>query len=74
MKKVLPLLITLLVGLSPNVPAVEGQSRTRPAAEFDRTISTVLKAGGPGGVVLVARRGHFIYKLTDLFSTASLFC
>jgi CubicO group peptidase (beta-lactamase class C family) len=62
MKKVLPLLFSLLVGLSPNVPPAEGQSRTRPAAEFDRTISSVLKAGEPGGVVLIAQKGRVIYK------------
>jgi CubicO group peptidase (beta-lactamase class C family) len=62
MKKVLPLFFSLLVGLSPDVPPVEGQSRTRLAAEFDRTISAVLKAGQPGGVVLVAQRGRVVYQ------------
>lgn len=62
MKKVLSLLCFLLVGLSPNVPPVEAQSRTRLAAEFDRATSSVLKAGQPGGVVLVARKGQVIYK------------
>lgn len=62
MRKVLPLLFSLLVGLSPNVPPVEGQARTRLAAEFDRMISQVLKAGEPGGVVLVTQKGRVIYK------------
>jgi CubicO group peptidase (beta-lactamase class C family) len=62
MQKVLSLLFSLLAGLSPNVPLAEGQSRTRLAVEFDRATSTVLKAGQPGGVVLVARNGRVIYK------------
>lgn len=62
MKKVLPLLCSLLVGLAPVVPPVAGQSRTRLALEFDRAISRVLKAGEPGGVVLVARNGRVIYR------------
>jgi CubicO group peptidase (beta-lactamase class C family) len=62
MKKMPPLLCSLLIGLSPLVPPVEGQSRTRPASEFDRMASYVLKAGEPGGVVLVARNGRVIYK------------
>lgn len=62
MKKVLPLLCSLLIGLSPVVPPAGGQPRTRPAVEFDRAISPLLKTGQPGGVVLVARNGRVIYK------------
>lgn len=61
-KKVLPLLLSLLVGLSANLTPAGGQSRTRLAAEFDRLISPILKAGEPGGVVLVARKGRVIYR------------
>lgn len=62
MKKMLPLILSFLACLSPDVCPANGQSRTRPAPEFDRIASSALKAGGPGGVVLVARKGRVVYQ------------
>ncbi|MBV9925743.1 MAG: serine hydrolase [Acidobacteria bacterium] len=58
----LPLILSFLACLSPDVCPANGQSRTRPAPEFDRIASSALKAGGPGGVVLVARKGRVVYQ------------
>lgn len=62
MKKALPLILSFLACLSPDVRPAEGQSRARSAPEFDRLVSSALKAGQPGGVVLVARQGRVVYK------------
>jgi CubicO group peptidase (beta-lactamase class C family) len=63
MKKTLPLLLSFLVSLSSfNSLIAAGQSRAQLTSEFDRIISSEFKAGEPGGVVLVARKGQIIYE------------
>src|ERR1044071_2653731 len=59
MKITLPFFFTFLLSVSSNLPPAEAQVRTQ---QFDRMVSHVLKAGEPGGVVLVARKGEVVYK------------
>ena len=54
--------LTLLLGLSFCPGLAAGQSRTRLNPELERLVSPEVKAGEPGGVVLVARRGEVIYR------------
>jgi CubicO group peptidase (beta-lactamase class C family) len=62
MNKMTRLLLPLLMSLSLSSTPAVGQTRERLAAEFDRIIPSEFKAGEPGGVALVARKGRVIYK------------
>lgn len=62
MKKTTRLCLFVLLLVSFNLTLAGGQSRGQLNAEFDRLISSEFKAGEPGGVVLVARKGEVIYK------------
>lgn len=70
MKKLITIFLFLLAGLAFTSRPANGQSGGRLTAEVDRIISSEFKAGGPGGVVLIARKGRVIYK--KAFGMASL--
>lgn len=62
MNKMSRLLLAFFLSLSFGLIPAKGQSRERLAAEFDRIISAGFKAGEPGGVVLVTRKGEVVYR------------
>jgi CubicO group peptidase (beta-lactamase class C family) len=62
MKKMMPLFLALLLGVSSNSMLAKEQPGRQLAREFDRIISPEFKAQEPGGVALVTRKGRVIYK------------
>jgi CubicO group peptidase (beta-lactamase class C family) len=62
MNKMSRLFSSVLLCCSFGLILAKGQSPERPAAEFDRIISSEFKAQEPGGVVLVTRKGEVVYK------------
>jgi CubicO group peptidase (beta-lactamase class C family) len=62
MKKLLPLFLFFLAGVSLNSIPAFGQSGTRLTAEFDKITLPEFKPEEPGGVILIAQKGRIIYK------------
>jgi CubicO group peptidase (beta-lactamase class C family) len=62
MRKNARLFLSLLLSVSFSPSLVRGQAPGRSAAEFDRLVVSEIKAGGPGGVVLVARGSRVVYQ------------
>src|SRR5688572_10140483 len=70
MKKIIPILVSLIWSFSFHLIVTNGQSPRQLTADFDKAISTEFKGQEPGGVVLIAQRGKVIYK--NAFGFANL--